>query len=246
MNEIVALEQMLKKLKMYGALKALELQQADSAYLAMPFELRLARLLEQELLQRENRKIGRLIKNAKLRYSQAVLEDVDYRASRHLDPLKIQTLATGNWLHQNQNLIITGATGTGKSWLACAFAHQACRQQVSAFYTIATRLFESLYNAQADGSLPKLRRFLTGTALLVIDDVGIGGIHPHVAPILLDILDTQSTIGSLILTSQFPPSKWYDLFGDPTVADAILDRIVHRSHSIELKGESMRKLKEKP
>lgn len=245
MHEVYSIDQMMKKLKLYGASKAFELQQTDKNYTTMPFEQRFSRLLEQEVQDRDNRKIDRLAKNAKFRYSQAVLEDIDYRSSRQLDPLKIQSLATGNWFCNNQNLIITGATGTGKSWLACAFGHQACRQHFSTFYIVASRLFESLYDAQVDGSLPKLRRLLTGVRLLIIDDLGIGGIHPQVEPILLDILDTQSIFGSLIFTSQFSTSKWYDFFSDPTIADAILDRIVHRSHLIELKGESMRKLKAK-
>jgi DNA replication protein DnaC len=226
MDGLTSIDQVLRKLKLQGMVNALATQQTDPKYATMPFEQGLVRLLEQELLDRDNRKITRLVNNAKFRFSQAVLEDVDYHAARELDPLQIQTLATGNWLHQNQSLILMGKTGTGKSWLACAFGQQACRQGISVLYMTATRLFENLYNAQADGSLPKLRRQLAGTGLLIIDDLDIGGIHPQVAPILLDILDTQSMIGSLILTSQFPTNKWYELFGDPTIADAILDRIV--------------------
>lgn len=237
--------QMLGQLGLHGMADALERQQSDPSFATMPFEQRLGLLVEHELRDKENRKVERLLKKAKLRYSQAVLEDMDYRSGRGLDPLQIQTLATGDWMRHKQNLILTGATGTGKSWLACAFGQQACRQGIGTLYMTATRLFEELANSQADGSLPKLRRQLVTTPLLIIDDLGIGGINPQLGPALLDILDHQSMIGSLILTSQYPPSAWYDLFGDPTIADAILDRIVHRAHPLELKGESMRKLRAK-
>lgn len=239
------ISQKLIQLTLHGMAAALEKQQIDPKYIAMPFEQRLGLLIEQELLSKDLRKINRLLKKAKLRFSQAVLEDIDYCSERCLDPLQIQTLATGEWMRQKQNLILTGATGTGKSWIACAFGQQACRQGLDTIYMTATRLFENLTTSLADGSLPKLRRQLISARLLIIDDLGIGGIPPQLGPALLDILDHQSMIGSLILTSQYPISKWYDLFGDPTIADAILDRIVHRAHPIELKGDSMRKLKGK-
>jgi len=148
-------------------------------------------------------------------------------------------------MQQKQNLILTGTTGTGKSWIACAFGQQACRRGLSTLYMTATRLFENLTVGMADGSLPKLRRQLISASLLIIDDVGIGGVPAQLGPILLEILDQQSMVGSLILTSQYPTNKWYELFEDATVADAMLGRIVQRAHRIELKGESMRKLKGK-
>lgn len=235
----------LAQLGLHGMATALEKQQSEPKFTDMPFEQRLGLLIEQELLSKDARKIERLLKNAKLRYSQAVLEDIDYRNQRSLDPLQIQTLATGEWMRQKQNLILTGTTGTGKSWIACAFGQQACRRGLSTLYMTATRLFENLTVGMADGSLPKLRRQLISASLLIIDDVGIGGVPAQLGPILLEILDQQSMVGSLILTSQYPTNKWYELFEDATVADAILDRIVHRAHPIELKGESMRKLKGK-
>lgn len=237
--------QKLAELGLRGMAAAFENQQIEPRFTTMPFEQRLGQMLDAEITARENRKVERLLAQAKLRYSQAALEDVDYRSSRGLDRLQVQTLASGDWMRQHQNLILTGATGTGKSWLACAFGQQACRQGVATQYMTATRLFEDLLLCQADGSLPKRRKQLVRTQLLIIDDLGIGGIDQRLGPILLEILDQQSMIGSLILTSQFPVDKWYDLFGDPTIADAILDRIVHRSHHIALKGESMRKLRAK-
>ncbi|SMC25652.1 DNA replication protein DnaC [Andreprevotia lacus DSM 23236] len=237
--------QKLADLGLAGMAAALLRQQADPTMTIMPFEQRLGLLLDEELNSRDNRRINRLMKQAKLRYNQAALEDVDYRSGRGLDRLQIQTLAGGEWMRQRQNLILTGPTGTGKSWLACAFGQQACRQGLLTYYTTATRLFEDLANSLLDGTLPKRRRQLARLPLLIIDDLGIGGIDPRLGPILLEILDQQSMEGALIITSQYPPEKWYDLFGDPTVADAILDRIVHRAHLMALKGESMRKLRGK-
>lgn len=144
-------------------------------------------------------------------------------------------------LSQHHNLIFTGATGTGKTWLACAFGNLACRKSLTVYFTTATYLYEQLHAAQIDGSLVRLRKQLIKTQLFIIDDLGVGGIDTGIGPILLDIIDLQSQSGSLIITSQFPVDKWHDFFNDPTVADAILNRIVHRAHIISLKGGSMRK-----
>ncbi len=235
----------LHELGLTGMARALDLQQEQPQMQKLSFDERFAILLDAEASERDARRIERLLKAAKLRQSSACLEDVDYRPARQIDQSIMMSLADCAWIQRRQNLILTGATGTGKSWLACAFGRQACRTGHAVYYTTATLLFENLVLAQADGSLPKLRRQLIRTNLLIIDDLGIGGIDNAIGPILLDIIDQQSSQGSLLITSQFPTGKWYDLFNDPTVADAILDRIVHRSHFIELKGESMRKLKAK-
>jgi len=235
----------LQNLGLNGMVRALTLQQEQPQMQTLTFEERLGMLLDAETSDRESRRIERLLKAARMRQSAACLEDVDYRPARQLDQATVMALSDCTWIQRRQNLILTGATGTGKSWLACAFGRQACRNGYVVYYTTATQLFEHLVLAQAEGSLPKLRRVLVKTQLLIIDDLGIGGIDNNLGPILLDIIDQQSTQGSLIITSQFPTGKWYDLFNDPTVADAILDRIVHRAHFIELKGESMRKLKAK-
>ncbi|KXJ01350.1 AAA family ATPase [Serratia marcescens] len=235
----------LLSLGLQGMAAALVKQHTEPESLTLPFEHRLGLLLDEEISTRDNRRISRLLKGAKLRYNQAALEDVDYRSSRGLDRLQLQTLGTGDWMRHNQNLILTGPTGTGKSWLACAFGQQACRQGIATYYSTATHLFEELNIGILDGTLSKKRRQLSNIPLLIIDDLGIGGIDPKIGPILLEILDRQSMEGALIITSQYPPEKWYDLFGDPTIADAILDRVVHRAHQIALKGESMRKLKAK-
>jgi DNA replication protein DnaC len=235
----------LHRLGLNGMARALTLQQEQPRVQKLSFEERFSMLLDAECNDRESRRIDRLLKAAKLRQSAACLEDVDYRPTRQLDQSMVMSLSDCAWIQRRQNLILTGATGTGKSWLACAFGRQACRNSYAVYYTTATQLFENLVIARAEGALPKLRRVLVKTQLLIIDDLGIGGIDNNLGPILLEIIDQQSSQGALLITSQFPTGKWYDLFNDPTVADAILDRIVHRAHFIELKGESMRKLKAK-
>lgn len=233
----------LQELGLSGMLRALNVQMDQPQMQKLGFDERFALLLDAEANEREQRRIERLLKAAKLRQLSACLEDVDYRPSRGLDQSMIASLADCNWIARRQNLVMTGATGTGKSWLACAFGKQACRTGYSVYFATATQLFEQIVMAQADGTLPKLRRQLVKTQLLIIDDLGIGGIDIHLGPILLDIIDQQSMQGALLITSQYPCAKWYDLFNDPTVADAILDRIVHRAHFMELKGESMRKVR---
>lgn len=235
----------LQALGLNGMLRVLNRQLEEPQTQKLSFDERFAMLLDAEVNDRDGRKIERLLKAAKLRQPSACLEDVDYRASRGIDAAMVASLGDCAWIARRQNLALTGVTGTGKSWLACAFGKQACRSGYSVYFTTATLLFENLVTAQADGSLPKLRRQLVKTQLLIIDDFGIGGIDVHLGPILLDIIDQQSMQGSLLITSQFPPEKWYDLFNDPTVADAILDRIVHRAHFMALKGESMRKVRAK-
>lgn len=235
----------LQALGLHGMLRVLNRQLDEPQTQKLSFDERFAMLLDAEVNDRDGRKIERLLKSAKLRQPSACLEDIDYRASRGIDAAMVASLGDCAWIARRQNLALTGVTGTGKSWLACAFGKQACRSGYSVYFTTATLLFENLVTAQADGSLPKLRRQLVKTQLLIIDDFGIGGIDVHLGPILLDIIDQQSMQGSLLITSQFPPEKWYDLFNDPTVADAILDRIVHRAHFMSLKGESMRKVRAK-
>lgn len=235
----------LARLGLNGMASSLEWQLQNPEAQQLSFEQRFGMLLDAESSLRDSRKIDRYKKAAHFRYGQACLEDIDYSPRRKLDRNLVMTLATGEWLHQHLNLIITGATGTGKSWLACAFGIQACRQGFTTYYSRATQLFENIALAQADGSLPKFRRQLVKTQLLIIDDIGLGGISADVGPDLLEIIDLQSINGSLLLTSQFPSEQWYDSFDDPTIADAILDRVIHRAHTIELAGESMRKLKGK-
>lgn len=173
----------------------------------------------------------------------ASLEEVNYRASRGLDKSFIATLSTCTWILKQQNLIIEGPTGTGKTWLACAFASQACRLGMSASFYRAADLCTAIGDAVHDGSLAKLRLSLERPALMVIDDLGIGEISPQATHVLFEVVDRRMRTGSLLITRQYPVEKWHDLFPDPTLADAILDRIVHQAHRLAVKGESMRKLR---
>lgn len=198
-------------------------------------------LLDAEINQRHNNRIQNLLKSAKLRYSNAQLEDIDYSVSRKLKRSDISHLFDCEWIGKNQCLIITGATGTGKTWMGCAFATHACRLEIKTVYVNATQLYEELHFAMLDGSISRVKQKYIKANLLVIDDFGLGGIESSLCPVLLEIIDKQSMIGGLLITSQFPTEKWYSFFEDATIADALLDRIVHRSHLIELEGESLRK-----
>jgi DNA replication protein DnaC len=243
MKQVLNTAQGLLNLGLSGMAIAYERQLEEPALLKQPFDTRLGLMMEAETSQRETRKIERLLKAAKLRESEATLENIEFKASRGLDRNEVMTLGECEWLRRRQNIIITGATGTGKTWLACAFGNQACRLGSHTVYRTATKLFEEISLSYADHTLPKLRRQLIRAELLIIDDLGIGGIDAQLGPFLLDVIDQQSQNGSLLITSQYPKEKWYDLFTDPTIADAILDRIVHKSHVVQLKGESMRKVK---
>lgn len=232
----------LQQLQLLGMAKAYSEQLEQPSMQALSFDDRFGMVIDRELNERGNRKLSRLLKQAKLRYA-AHLEDVDYRSSRGLDKSVIANLAGSTWIAQQQNLLITGATGTGKSWLACAFGSQACRQGYSAAYKSASKLYEELQIAIGDGSLPKYRAALNKIDLLILDDFGLAPVKSAVGYTLLDIVDQRMQTGSLIITSQFPTEHWHSLFVDSTLAEAILDRIVHSAHRVALKGESLRKQK---
>ncbi len=235
----------LRALSLHGVLRAYELQLKQPTASKMSFDDRLGLLLDAEFSDRENKRISRFLKAAKLRHSNASIENIDFNPARKLNQPLILSLADCGWIQRSENLIFTGLTGTGKSWLACALGNQACRRNYTTYYSTATQLFGDIARAQTECSLPRLKRSLIKTQLLILDDFGIGGVANSVGPILLDIIDQQSSNGSLIITSQFPTAKWHDFFSDPTVADAILDRIVHRSQVLNLEGGSMRKVKKK-
>ena len=237
------IEEGLNQLRLFGMSAEYAKQSTNRKTQEESFDSRLSLLIEAESMSKNNRRIASLLKKAKLRYVQASLEDVIYKSDRKLERLQINELASCEWIKHRRNVILTGATGTGKSWLACALAVQACRHGLPVLYTTATSLFDNIHLSQADGTILKLKRNLTRQPLLVIDDLGIGGIPNDLAHILLEILDMQLTLGSVIITSQYPHGSWHELFNDPTVADAILDRLIHAAHCLELEGESMRKLK---
>lgn len=238
--------QKLEQLGLKGMLRTLEYQLKQPEISKLCFEERLGMLVDAEISDRDNRRIDRLLKAAKLRHSDAALEAVNYKPGRNLDRGLLMTLASCTWIQQRQAVIFSGATGVGKSWLACAFGKQACRQGYSVLYITANHLFEEMRVAIGDGTIGKLKRSLSRLELLIIDDFGIGGIDVSLGPYLLEVIDMQSAVGALLITSQFPSEQWYDLFNDTTVADAVLDRIVHRSHIIKLEGDSQRKRQSVP
>ena len=233
----------LKSLKLFGLLEALEEQQQTPGIQGLSFEERIAMLVDRERLYRDNRRRTRLLRGARLKVSEASLEDINYKAARGLDKRQIATLATGEWIRRAQNLLITGATGSGKTWIACALAQQTCRQGDSVLYYRVPRLIEELRISHGDGSYIKFLKSLSKASLIVLDDWGLTALSAQDRADLLEILDDRVNTGSTLIASQLPVDTWHAYLGEPTLADAILDRVVHHSHRIELKvpGESMRK-----
>lgn len=230
----------LNRLKLTGMAQALSEQLTQSAAQSLSFEERLGLLLERELTCRDNRRFSRLLALAQLRV-RACVEDINYHARPGLERSQLASLASCNWIHAAQNLIIHGATGCGKTYLACALAHQACRQGLSALYVRAPRLFEELALCHADGSFRNRLAALARVNLLVIDDFAISPIGARERADLLELLDDRVGTRSTLFTSQLHVDHWHDYIADPTLADAILDRLVHSAHKIHIEGESMRK-----
>ena len=230
----------LQTLRLPGMLKALNEQQQMTDIDSLGFEERFALLIDREMTERENRRLGSRLKKAKLRHSCCV-EDLDFKTSRGLDKALILSLAACAWIARGLNVLICGPTGVGKSYLACALAHKGCLEGYSALYLRLPRLFEELRLAKADGRYGKLMLGYAKTDLLVLDDWGLTPMTDPQRRDLLELLEDRYGRKSTIVTSQLPVTSWHEAIGDPTLADAILDRIVHNAHKIELKGESMRK-----
>jgi DNA replication protein DnaC len=232
----------LNRLKLHGMALALSEQMTNSAAQQLAFEERIALMLEREVSHRETRRMGRLWRACQPRIRTAVVEDIDYRGRGGLDRAQLASLVSCEWIRQGQNLLIHGATGSGKSYLACALAHQACRAGLSALYVRAPRLFEELNLCHADGSFRKRLASIAKIQLIVIDDFATSPLGPRERNDLLELLDDRVGSRASILTSQLPIEHWHEYLNDPTLADAIMDRLVHSSHQIHLKGkESMRK-----
>jgi DNA replication protein DnaC len=230
----------LQAMKLTGMVEALEEQRRTAEMASWSFEDRLAMLVERQWLWKENRTMKTRLKFAKLRQS-ACIEDIDYRHHRGLQRSVIDQLAASDWVQYGQNCIITGSTGLGKSYLACALAQKACRDGYRTLYYYAPKLFRELQVCQGDGSLPALLKKIARTRLLIIDDWGLEKASPSQYRDILEILDDRHGLSSTLITSQYPTTRWHELVGDATVADAILDRLVHGAHRIDLSGESVRK-----
>ena len=231
----------LRTLKLTGMLDALEQQLVQPQTHDLCFDERLALLVEREVLHRENRRLARLLKAARLRVN-ACVEDIDYRHPRGLEKSRMAALASCDWIRQSHNLCITGSTGCGKTWLACALGNQACRQGLAVRYLRLPNLFEQLRIAHGDGSYPRLMNQLLKMDLLIIDDWGIQKMSAAQRQDLMEVIEDRHDRRSTLVASQLPTEHWHDYLGEATLADAILDRLLHAAHRLNLRGESMRKL----
>ena len=234
----------LKTLRWQGVLEAFQEQIGTPDINRLSFDERFALLIERECLVRDNRKLTNRLRQAKLK-EQACIEDIDYSSERQLSRTVITRLAQCNFIARKENLLITGPTGTGKTYLACAFANQACRQGYGARYIRLPKLFQAITIAKGDGSYIKLMEHVSKLSLLVLDDWGVAPMTDANRRDLLEIIDDRYNQASTLITSQLPVNTWHDSIGDATLGDAILDRLLHNAHRIEIDGPSMRKNKAK-
>jgi DNA replication protein DnaC len=236
----------LNEMKLFGMARGFEDQLATPQAVHLSFEERIGLLVDQESTYRDNRRLASLLRSAKLREN-ACMEDIDFHAGRGLDRGEIASLALCNWIGHGNNLIITGPTGSGKTWLGCALGNQACRQGLSVSFQRLPLLLEDLAISHGDGSFRKKLAQVAKVDLLILDDFGMAALNAVGRNDLLEVIEQRCGSRSTLITSQLPVDRWHDYLsgGNPTVADAILDRLVSGSHRIALKGESMRKLRGK-
>lgn len=230
----------LHTLRLTGMAAAFEQQLAQPAFQELSFEERFTLVLDQEILDRDNRRLTRLLQAAKLRIG-ACVEDIDYRHPRGIDRSFMSTLASCQWIERHQNLTITGPAGSGKTWLACALGNQACRQGLSVRYVRLPRLFELLRIAHGDGSYPRLMNQRAKTDLLILDDWGLQKIAAAQRNDLMEVIEDRYGLRATLIAGQLPIEHWHEYIGEATLADAILDRLLHNAHRLPLKGESLRK-----
>ena len=235
----------LNDMRLAGMSEAYSWQREKPNIHELSFDERFGMLVDREWACRQDRRLSRLLKAAKLRLP-ACVEDINYRQPRDLDRNTIVHLAACDWIRNAQNVLITGPTGVGKTFIACALAHSACRHGFSARYYRVPRLLSELTIAHGDGSYPKLLSRLSRTRLLILDDWGTAPLGPSESRDILEIVDDRSQLSSTIIAGQLPVEDWHASIIDPSVADAVLDRLVHNSHRVRLKGESMRKVEQRP
>ncbi len=232
-------------MKLFGLVCSFENQLSSSEYKELSFEERVGLMVDAEWTEREQRKLSRRLRAAKLRYP-ACLENVNFQAPRGLNRQQILSLGNGRWIAEHHNLLITGPTGIGKSFLACAFVERACRRGFTGYYVRAPRLLHELAVARGDGSYARLLSRLAKLDLLAIDDWLLHPLKESERRDLMEVIEDRAERGSTLIATQIPVKQWHAAIGDPNQADAICDRILHRAHRIALKGASLRKTKTAP